>query len=121
MNDMRSKKWFVKIHYKGKLVEIKEIWSDTERIASMMAHKDAVSLLESQIETQEETTKRIAEKLIADLEDALQRARDWNHEWPEYMDDTEEDREKRRKLHATIDEYSTKLCDARQTFDLRYA
>ncbi len=117
---MRTKQWFVKIHYKGQLIETKEVWSDTEQIASIIAHKDAVSLLDTQIETPEETTKRIAEKLILELENALQRARDWNHEWPEYMDDTDEDRQKRRRLHETIDEYSTKLCDARQAFDLKY-
>ena len=115
---MRTKQWFVKIRYKGKLVEIKEIWSDTERMASIIAHKDAVSILESQIETPKETTRRVAARLIAELENALQRARDWNHEWPEYMDDTDEDRQTRRRLHANIDEYSTKLCEARKAFEL---
>lgn len=58
MNDMRTKQWFVKVHYNGQLIEVREVWSDTQAMAQIYAHKLAVSSLDTQIETPEETSNR---------------------------------------------------------------
>lgn len=58
MNDMRTKQWFIKVRYNGRLIEVREVWSDTQQMAQIHAHKHATSSLDTQMETSEETKTR---------------------------------------------------------------
>jgi hypothetical protein len=120
MNDMRTKQWFVKVCYNGTLLEVREIWSDTQAMAQIQAHKHAVNSLEAQVEAPEETQKRTALRLISELEAKLCEARQWLHDWPEYMDETDEDRAKRRNLTENTREWGSKLIELRQAYKLEF-
>lgn len=120
MNDMKTKQWFVKVHYNNKLIETREVWSDTEHRATIYAHSHAYASIDTQIEMPAERQRREISSLIDQLALKLDEARQWDHEWPQYMDETDEEHEARRRLHSNISEWSGKLCEARQTFDLKY-
>lgn len=118
MNDMRTKQWFVKIHYNGTLVEVREIWADTEALASIYAHKHAAHSLDTQLENTEETTLRLMREKLAAAEQDLHDVREWMHSWPEYMDDTDEDRANREANQQNANRLSRLVCDLRQTIGL---
>ena len=120
MNDMRTNQYFIEVRYNDLLLEVKEVWSDSENMAMMYAHKQALSQIESSTETPRDTEKRLALRLIWELRDKLNEARQHLHDWPEYMDDNDHDRERRRKLQETTTEWNNKLCELRQTFELKF-
>jgi hypothetical protein len=66
--DLKSKQWFVKILYKNVVIDVKEVWADTESCALRFAHSIATSTLEVQCESRVETIQRTGQVTIEDCE-----------------------------------------------------
>ena len=115
MSDQKTKQWFVKVCYGNTLLEVVEIWTDTEQEASMYAHQLTLRALKTQIETPTETERRTAEKVL----NALQNEADSLSEfiYDDYgdtvdqlgMEETAKLEQKLRQLRNEISEVVTRL------------
>lgn len=115
MSDLKTKQWFIKIYHKGQLIEVREVWSDSEYQACMFAHKQAVSSLETQMETPTETERRMAENLLLTLEREAENLSEFIYD--DYgntvdqlgMEETAKLEQKLRQLRNEISEVVTRL------------
>ena len=99
VNDTRSKQWFVKVHYNGQLIEVREIWSDTQNMAQIYAHKHAVSSMDTQMETPEETSNRLHFEKYNKLSDEINELEEFLYD--DYGDTVKQlGREKTAELEA---------------------
>ena len=113
MSDLKTKQWFIKIYHKGQLMEVKEVWSDSEYQACMFAHKQAVSSLETQMETPTETERRVAENLLFTLEREAENLSEFIHD--DYGDTVEQlGMEEVKKLERKLEEIRTEIREVQQ-------